>query len=127
PRLGPGIHYASDQLNGKMFPQPTLNNGQLMDDIIGPYKFALIGNANLINDNHGYIKNLYQLLDVVLITDTNEEVKKWLKKYKVQAVIIRPDRYIYASATNSKELDEIVHRLITTISRRDVNETSDLF
>jgi 3-(3-hydroxy-phenyl)propionate hydroxylase len=92
PQLGPGCRRDAPPPVGTIFPQPRLADGRLMDEAIGQ-RFAILGEASLIDGLHA---------DAVLLPDVGRD---WLQRHEVQAVILRPDRYIYAMAADRRELE----------------------
>ncbi|KRB82217.1 3-(3-hydroxyphenyl)propionate hydroxylase [Sphingomonas sp. Root710] len=90
-RLGPGL--GSGPHRGQIFGQPRLNDGRLMDDAIG-YAPVLVADAALLSG-----------LDAepgvaVVTTDDAQGVAADLADLGVRAVLLRPDRYILATATD---------------------------
>ena len=74
---------------------PTSNraaDGRLMDEAIGQ-RFAIVGDAALLAGLH---------TDAVLLPDIGRD---WCARHNIGAVILRPDRYIYALARDRQELE----------------------
>lgn len=119
PKLGLGLQVDEEKPVGTIFPQPILENGQLLDDVIGGLKFAIIGNSKLINSMTSDTKNRLQQLNTVVIS-ADSVLQQWLADNEAQAVIIRPDRYILGIAKNSEELQQITALLPSKKSIKEV-------
>jgi 3-(3-hydroxy-phenyl)propionate hydroxylase len=95
PGLGSGLH------RGKLFGQPQLKDGTLMDNVIG-YAPVLVTDAALPEG-----------LDVkpdlrVVTADDAPGVATELATLGVRAALLRPDRYIMATANDPVELGAIL-------------------
>ena len=105
PPLGPGFH-SGGHLGGQRAVQPSVPEGRF-DDRIGD-RFLLAGRAELLGSTaHG----LYEALtdDVVLVLDENDPgVEELLAKSGADAVLIRPDRYVYGTASTAEELAVLI-------------------
>jgi 3-(3-hydroxy-phenyl)propionate hydroxylase len=111
PRLGPGVRADDDdELSGRLSPQPTLEGGKKLDDVVG-YRFAAVGNDGCLAGISADTKRSLEGLNVRLITTGSGQVHDWLADVGAAAVILRPDRYIFGSAQSSEELDALVHGL----------------
>jgi 3-(3-hydroxy-phenyl)propionate hydroxylase len=89
PPLGPGFHRG----RGEIFPQPTLADGRRLDEAIGGYRFALLSPWKIETD-------------MTVVPFPGDE-----------AVLLRPDRYVYGTARNPVEAQKLlrgVHREPTT-------------
>jgi 3-(3-hydroxy-phenyl)propionate hydroxylase len=98
PQLGPGYHADAPPPVGTIFPQPRLGDGHLMDEIVGD-RFAILGDSAMLM---GLETSAVVLPDVAC---------DWLAHHDAKAVVVRPDRYIFALARNRAELDEAVGEL----------------
>ena len=103
PQLGPGCRIDAAPPVGTIFPQPRLTDGRLMDEAIGQH-FAILGEASLLDGLHA---------DAVLLLDVGRD---WLERHEVRAVILRPDRYVYAVARNRGELEAATLELARTFA-----------
>lgn len=92
PQLGHGHRAVGAPPVGTIFPQPHLADGRLMDEAIGQ-RFAVVGDAAILEG-----------LDAraVLLADVGAD---WLAKHDARAVILRPDRYVFAIARDRRELE----------------------
>ncbi len=92
PQLGPGCRTDAPPPVGAIFPQPRLADGRLMDEVIGQ-RFAIVGNAELLAG----LETSAALLPGV--------AADWLARHGASAVILRPDRYVFALAGNRADLE----------------------
>lgn len=53
---------------------------------------------------------------VMLVTETRQLFAGWLKQGGIEAVIVRPDRYVFAGARKADELDALISRLADMLS-----------
>jgi len=91
PALGPGCHADGPVPIATIFPQPALADGRLMDEAIGS-RFAVVGEAALMQQVPSGIVALPGVgLD-------------WLARHSARVAILRPDRYVFALASDSAEL-----------------------
>jgi 3-(3-hydroxy-phenyl)propionate hydroxylase len=80
-RLGPGLGDMNDPHRGRLFPQPRLDDGRLMDDVVGyqSVTVSLSGDGDLDANDH-------------------PELKLILNERSLTSVTIRPDRYTQAAS-----------------------------
>ena len=97
PQLGPGWRLDAPPPVGTIFPQPRLADGCLMDEAIGQC-FAIVGDAALLEGLR---------TDAVLLPGVG---LNWLQRHGVRAVILRPDRYVFAVARDRAELETAITR-----------------
>ncbi len=81
---------------GKLFSQPTLTNGQLLDDRIG-YAPVLIVRRPLPKGARPTM--------TVLDADNHPHLATALDKFSTNALLVRPDRYIAAAATSEVDIE----------------------
>ena len=98
PQLGPGCRLDALPPVGTIFPQPRLGDGRLMDDAIGQ-RFAVVGEAALLDGLQ---------TDAVLLPGVGLE---WLASHEKRAAVLRPDRYVFAVASDRAELVDAVAAL----------------
>lgn len=91
PQLGPGCRADAPPPVGTIFPQPLLENGRLMDEVAGQ-RFAVVGDARLIEGLD---------TDAVLLPQVGLD---WLAARGTLAAVLRPDRYVFAVATDRAAL-----------------------
>jgi 3-(3-hydroxy-phenyl)propionate hydroxylase len=110
PTLGPGLHGDEAALGGDIFPQPNLDDGRLLDEALG-LRFAVIGDAWVINGVSDDSKQFLKEIDSVVLTECGSEVQARLESYEKSVIVIRPDRYVLGTASNAVELDALIRRL----------------
>ncbi len=98
-KLGPGLGDVADETRGKLFPQPRLRSGQLMDDEIG-YQPVLIVDGEMVD------RPLPDGLRVIAVDD-EPALKPILADMEANAVLVRPDRYVLGSAPTRDALDRL--------------------
>lgn len=107
PRLGPGVLRGSHVAVGQPFPQPHLQDGHLLDELLGRH-FAVLGLPAVLADVALPLKEAAHDSGVMFIAAQDEALTTWLSAQGVQAVVIRPDRYVMAVANSSSELATVV-------------------
>jgi 3-(3-hydroxy-phenyl)propionate hydroxylase len=112
PRLGPGVWQGEAAAVGRVFPQPRLHDGQLLDTRLGSH-FAVLGDAAVLNSVNADTRAAWQANSVVCVIDESDELKSWLTEHGVRAVMLRPDRYVMGVATSASDLEALVHLLPT--------------
>ncbi|WP_457488764.1 bifunctional 3-(3-hydroxy-phenyl)propionate/3-hydroxycinnamic acid hydroxylase MhpA [Tardiphaga sp. P5_C10] len=104
PPLGPGLSTGRAGLAGRLAPQLPLNNGRRMDDLIG-YGFAVIARSGILMKISDVVRMQAERSGVTLIDETLcPSLSEWLLNEGVDAVLIRPDRYIMGGAKGVDEL-----------------------
>jgi 3-(3-hydroxy-phenyl)propionate hydroxylase len=100
PKLGPGLHDASEHA-GRVAAQPRLGDGRRLDDAAGYHPALLVapGFYEVSANPHG---NLH-----VVVADSPAS-QDYLASLGAQAVLIRPDRYIYGTANHAEQLDHLL-------------------
>jgi 3-(3-hydroxy-phenyl)propionate hydroxylase len=117
PRLGPGIRMDDADANaGFLSAQPRLANGQLLDDVVG-YRFAVVGDPACLSETSAATKALLDSLDISVVDDDSEEIREWLGGLGVKAVVVRPDRYVFGTASSGADLDTVVEVLGRALTR----------
>ena len=79
-RLGPGLGDVDNEHRGRLFPQPRLIDGRLLDDAVG------FNAVKLGFDDSSYIN-----------ANDHPEVKRVLDERGLRVVTLRPDRYVLAA------------------------------
>lgn len=97
--LGPGL--GSGPNRGHLFGQPRLYDGRLMDELIG-YAPVLVADAALV-------RGLDAMPGLrVITTDDAPGIRAELAKLGVGAALLRPDRYILATANDLSQLKVVL-------------------
>ncbi len=99
PQLGPGCRLDAPPPVGTIFPQPRLGDGRLMDEAIGQ-RFAIVGEAPLLEGLQ---------TDAVLMPGRRPGVAGLSTEKR--AAVLRPDRYVFAVASDHAELVDTVAAL----------------
>ncbi len=106
PRLGSSHLNKFDLINhcplsGTLFGQPELADGRLLDEHIG-YQPALL----IRRMNSEFVKSNPDLK--CFAGDENPKIAEALQALSVEAILLRPDRYVFASVTSEEEIEELV-------------------
>lgn len=110
PRLGPGVLFGNGPLVGQPFVQPELDNGHLLDLRLGT-RFAVIARETLLNGVSDETRGIWSDEGVVVLVAQDASLLEWLDRHRLDAVVLRPDRYIMGVATSPGELDAITARM----------------
>ena len=111
PILGPGVH--SDQPRrpaGMPAEQPVLEDGTRLDDAIG-YRFAIVGDADLVAEGVSRNPEVWGALDARLVTDGDPAVRAWLERPGARSVVVRPDRLVLGCADTADEIAALAEQL----------------
>jgi 3-(3-hydroxy-phenyl)propionate hydroxylase len=106
PRLSAGLISENSELYGQIFPQPTLDDGSLLDSKNG-YSFTLIALPMLLQSATHECKKIWETLQVRTMPAIDISILQWLTEHGFSAVMLRPDRYIFGVAKNRAELIEL--------------------
>jgi 3-(3-hydroxy-phenyl)propionate hydroxylase len=106
PVLGHGMVAAGSAPVGQTFPQPQLSNGQWLDEAIGNH-FAVIALPQLLQEVSPQTRAQWKQWKVVSQSAKDGSLRAWLEQQSVQAVVVRPDRYILGMANTSSQLDSL--------------------
>lgn len=105
PGLGEGFYDASDQINGHIAPQFILDGNVLSDEVVG-YQYALFIQPEF---KHLIAElNLDQIDRLKVIQADQVESLQWLTQNQSIAILVRPDRYIFAKATDRENLEQLL-------------------
>ena len=107
PNLGPGLTAGDGKFTGRLFPQPRLLSGERLDDHIGP-RPALILRNEFARQLSTSVMDSLAPEGIAVIDEPSPEILAWFETNNVQAVLIRPDRYILGTADTSEELSELL-------------------
>ncbi len=107
PTLGPGVGLGSNACVGSWCIQPQLQNGTLLDDM-ARYKPILIIEPRLLREHQASANAETHCL--VITTQAEPDLQSVLTHHGVDALLIRPDRYILGSANSAVELAELLNR-----------------
>jgi 3-(3-hydroxy-phenyl)propionate hydroxylase len=110
PRLGPGLWQGDAAAVARVFPQPLLSNGHLLDTHLGSH-FAVIGDTAVLDSVSADTRARWNAHGVVQVTDDGDELRAWLTEHGVRAVMLRPDRYVMGVAHTAADLDAVTRLL----------------
>jgi len=97
PALSTGLIFSSPGA-GTLFPQPRLQSGLLMDEVHGyPWRWITDGTLKF-NAPQGV-----KTIDMAMAPEAEGVVATWMQRHGVHAALVRPDQYVFASATNGSD------------------------
>jgi len=101
PKLGKGLGEKKDKNRGKIFPQFKLKNGKNLDNLFSKKSILLLSSSikKKIPNKINYLKssNVIGLSNYFINLDT-------------KALIVRPDRYIYASLKSKRSFEKFLKK-----------------
>ena len=101
PKLGKGLGNLKDKNRGKTFPQFKLKNNKTLDN-----NFSKKGMIVLSSDINPKTSKYYSILKAKNFSN----VSRYLKNIKSKAILVRPDRFILASARSNKEVNMLLKK-----------------
>lgn len=101
---------------GRPFPQPALDDGQLLDTKLG-FRFAVLGMPQLLAQASAGARDHWRRAGVAVLERPGAAVTAWLQSQGIQAALLRPDRYIMAVAHTPAELEQISAHLPGSTNR----------
>ncbi|BCG05433.1 3-(3-hydroxyphenyl)propionate hydroxylase (plasmid) [Paraburkholderia sp. PGU19] len=102
PRLGEGAHLGRQQtFAGTIARQPRLSDERLLDDSVG-YRYALLL-ASGLRAMYPDIVELAARADVAVVDDEAPALREWLSETGAEAILVRPDRYVYGMAHSAAD------------------------
>ena len=110
PRLGAGAWDADDERAGHIGEQPFMADGTLMDERVG-YDWAILAApeaAAALTAAPG---------DPTVVTVDSESGSDWLSRLGACVVLLRPDRYVAASADSLEDLPAFVRAVADLTGR----------
>nr|WP_294504811.1 bifunctional 3-(3-hydroxy-phenyl)propionate/3-hydroxycinnamic acid hydroxylase [uncultured Rhodopila sp.] len=108
PRLGPGLCGGLPEPRGRMAPQPMADGGIGLDDRIG-YRFAAVMRGDVACRLSDDLWAMLRARDVAVVTDS--AYGPWLDGIGAEAVLVRPDRYVFGAAHDANEMRALVAAL----------------
>ena len=118
PKLGKGLAVQINKHVGTLFPQPKLRNVSehpvLFDDHCGYAASLLISSelkGSLSNEQAALLNKFRKEGLCILSTASEPHLANILERLALKAVLIRPDRYILATANDSQEFQTLLHQL----------------
>ena len=101
PKLGKGLGNLKDKNRGKTFPQFKIKNNKTLDN-----NFSKKGMIVLSSDINPKTSKYYSILKAKNFSN----VSRYLKNIKSKAILVRPDRFILASARSNKEVNMLLKK-----------------
>ena len=101
PKLGRGLGNLKDKNRGKTFPQFKIKNNKTLDN-----NFSKKGMIVLSSDVNTKTSKYYSILKAKNFSN----VSRYLKNIKSKAILVRPDRFILASARSNKEVNLLLKK-----------------
>lgn len=99
PPLATGAIMAGSPAAGQYFPQPVASNGARLDDALGPDMW-LISRSTLVESR---------------FTPFADDLREWLDRHQAEAVLVRPDRYVFGTGASS-DLKQQWYAALGTVS-----------
>ena len=97
---------------GQPYGQPTLSDGRLLDAHLGQ-RFALLARAEFLRALTPGQEQTLRQAHVLLLADTEPAIEHWLSREQISAVLLRPDRYIAATANSAADVPAMLALLPT--------------
>ena len=110
PRLGRGAWSDDSPACGAAFPQPRLADGRRLDEAVGN-RFAVLSLGPLDVEVRRGGNGRRPRPDLALVDAPGPGVERWLAAQGAVAVVVRPDRYVFATARDEAELLRALDRL----------------
>jgi len=110
PRLGPGLHGGWTDPRGCIAPQPMLSNGTRLDDNVG-YAPAMLARDSLRRELSGQLLARLGESGIVLVQELPPSLDVWLRDIGAEAVLVRPDRYIFGAARDAAEMQQLIEAI----------------
>jgi 3-(3-hydroxy-phenyl)propionate hydroxylase len=130
PDLGGGVIAQGAKAAGSLFVQPSvrLADGEVvrLDDVLAPEFVIVTATREAMNGLSAASLKTWEKLDgqraivgthaieapdVVIVAETDRLFADWLRHNAVEAVIVRPDRYVFAGAQTAAELNGLIGQL----------------
>ena len=107
PTLGIGLSACRTEWTGQLFPQPRLQSGELLDDLVGR-RFAILMRYECLQQLPRQIIMQMEKLGIIAINDPATGIQEWFNNKDINAVLIRPDRYILGGARTVDEVAALI-------------------
>ena len=107
PSLGPGLAAGVSEWTGRLFPQPRLSTGELLDDRIGN-RAALVLKPGTGSRLPAGVTGDAAANDTAIVDDDSSGLQEWFDANKPVAVALRPDRYILGAAAEMDEVSDLL-------------------
>ena len=88
---------------GQLAPQFTLSDGRRSDDVVG-YRYCLLTTPALASTFSPARQAELARGQVNVLIDRTDALKSWLREHDVEAVMVRPDRYVLGAVKCDADL-----------------------
>jgi 3-(3-hydroxy-phenyl)propionate hydroxylase len=109
PKLGPGVLTGESSVVGQPFPQPQLTDGRWLDELVGD-QFAVVARDALLSEVSAVRRQAWTAAGVVSLA-CDAAFAPWFDQHGVNAVLLRPDRYVMGTADSAVALDALTTAL----------------
>jgi 3-(3-hydroxy-phenyl)propionate hydroxylase len=106
PKLGPGLWQGQHPAVARMFPQPRLEDGALLDRLIGD-GFSVIGDPDVLAAVGEHTRQHWRELRILQLPADGPSLRAWLSEHQVRAAVLRPDRHVLGVARSGDELEQV--------------------
>ena len=106
PLVGGPLVPRRDPLAGTLSPQPTVDDGRLLDDVLGPGAVVLttaavdpqlLAVADMLRARLVRVDGRRLIADDGLVVADDGTISRWLRAARVRTVVVRPDRVVLLS------------------------------
>ena len=101
PKLGKGLGYLKDKNRGKIFPQFTFTKNKKLDNDFSKKVILILSSDVKIKISKNY--SLQSSKNLKLLSS-------YLKNLNSKAILVRPDRFILASANSNQEINSLLKK-----------------
>jgi 3-(3-hydroxy-phenyl)propionate hydroxylase len=120
PPLGPGFHHGQG-LAGQITAQPRLSDGRLLDDALGQ-GFSVV-TAQAMDTSRVPAQTLHDLTALGTQWLHDPALQTWLNGLDAQLVLLRPDRYVFATANTVEAMADWDLSLALTQTHPQIPDT----
>lgn len=110
PALGNGLHDPADPLGGQIAAQPVMADGTRLDDCVGN-DWLLLARPELIDQIRGADADPRLRLE----PDCDGSLDRLAGPDRVLAILVRPDRYILASASDESQALDLPNHFLSIV------------
>ncbi|WP_458767068.1 bifunctional 3-(3-hydroxy-phenyl)propionate/3-hydroxycinnamic acid hydroxylase MhpA [Cupriavidus basilensis] len=110
PRLGDSALRLDQPVSGTIAPQPALVSGQRLDAIAGQ-SFVVLAKPGLLEAGATEALRERAPYPLTVIEDGGVDALNCLKELDAVAMVIRPDRYIFGTASDLQQLQALIAQL----------------
>lgn len=110
PSLTTGLLFPSPGA-GTLFPQPRFQNGVLMDRVHGcHWRWVTDGTVQAA------VPPRVSVIDLSINAEAEGVVALWMQRHGVHAALVRPDHYVFASAANASEAQQLFETWLSQLN-----------